>query len=579
MKGATLNGLMDLASEAGVGGLRFVDRGEEARFVGWPELVRAARRAAGRLRAWGLPPGGRVALLYPTCPEFFDALLGTLLAGGVPVPLCPPVRLARLPEYHRRTGAMLAAAGTTLLLTDPRIGALVADSVATARQLGCAVEAARLADLPSAEPLALAAEVDDLAMVQFSSGTTGGPKPVALSHRAVVAQVEVLNAHWKSLPEVSGVSWLPLYHDMGLVGCVFTALHARKEVTLLPPEAFVARPALWLRTLSRYRGVVSPAPNFAYALCAERIRDEELEGVDLSSWRIALNGAETVSASVMRRFVERFAPWGLRPEALSPVYGLAEATLAVTFSDLERPFRSVRIDRQILSARGEVEPLEDGAEIVSVGRPLPGFEVAIRDDAGRDVGERGVGRVWARGPSLMEGYLDRPRESAEALADGWLDTGDLGFLLDGELYLTGRAKDVVVLRGRKYPPHEIEEAVRGVAGVRPGSVAAVGDAGGEGASEELVLFVERRSARGRAEGEDLVAECRVKVLEATGLAADRVVLLAPGLLPRTSSGKIRRSEALRLWKEGLLDGSEWTASPGGLAPAAGSAPPLAGHER
>ncbi|HET9229289.1 MAG TPA: AMP-binding protein, partial [Thermoanaerobaculia bacterium] len=392
-------------------------------------------------------------------------------------------------------------------------------------------------------------EPSDLGLIQFSSGTTVEPKPVALSHRALVAQVHAINGSWQDQDgqRQAGVSWLPLYHDMGLIGCVFGALARDATMTLFGPELFVARPALWLRAISRWGGTISPAPNFAYGLCLARIADAEMEAVDLSGWHTALNGAEAVSPSVLRAFCDRFARWGFRPEALTPVYGLSEAALAVTFSDPSRPFRSVRVERDALAREGRVLETEDGREIVSVGRPLPGFRLEIRDEDGRPLSPGRVGRVWIQGPSLMDGYLNDPEATARALRDGWLDSGDLGFLRGGELYLTGRAKDVVILRGRNYSPEEIERAVDGIPGVRTGCVVAASWLPEDADGERLVLFVEEaRNATPDPEA------CREAVLGAVGLEVDEVVVLEPGTLPRTSSGKLRRQEALRLWLDGEL---------------------------
>jgi fatty-acyl-CoA synthase len=307
-----------------------------------------------------------------------------------------------------------------------------------------------------------------------------------------------------------------------------------------------------LRTLSRYRATISPAPSFAYALCLHRVSDDEMEGCDLSEWRTALNGAEAVAPSVTRAFVERFARWGLRPEALTPVYGLSEAALAVTFSDLGRPFQTGRFERESLSRDGIARQATDGREIVSVGRPVPGFRLRIVDETGLELPAGRVGRVWIQGPSLMEGYLDDPEATARALCDGWLDTGDLGFLADGELYLTGRAKDVIILRGRNYAPEEIERSVEGIPGVRTGCVVAASwlPEGAEG--ERLALFVEAARNAGAEELAELPEACRAAVLGGTGLAADQVEVLPPGTLPRTSSGKLRRAETLRLSLAGEL---------------------------
>ena len=495
-----------------------------------------------------------MALIYPTGLEFFHAFFGITLAGAVPVPLYPPVRLGRLDEYHQRTAEMLRASGAVLVLTNKTLRRLLGPTLEKARpELGCRL----LEELPSGLPTTVATGPEDLALVQFSSGTTVQPKPVALSHRAVLAQVDLLNANWPEPEEEgalkpSGVSWLPLYHDMGLIGCVFPALERPGTLTLLGPEVFVTRPATWLRTISRYRATISVAPNFAYGLCVEKIRDEELEGVDLSTWRVALNGAEPVAPRVLRSFQERFAKWGFRPEALTPVYGLSEATLAVTFSDLQRPFRTVHLDREHLAeGRAQLDP--NGQELVSVGCPLPGVDVEIRDSSGHEVREGRVGRVWTKSPSLMTGYLGRPEATAEALREGWLDTGDVGFLREGELFLTGRAKDLLILRGRNHSPVEIEQAMDGVPGVRKGCAVAVSYLPDGGDGEVLLLFVEHRAEVEDSELEAMPAACAEAALSASGLRLDEVHVVAPGTLPRTSSGKLRRQATLLRHQEGALE--------------------------
>jgi len=537
--------------EGADGGLRFVDRAEQATWFPWTEVRERALAVCGGLRALGVERGDRVPLVFPTGIEFFDAFFGILLAGAVPVPLYPPVRLGRLGQYLTGTARMIERTRARLVLADPRVKRILGEAVAAARPpLGCRT----LAELPRAAGEAVPVGPPDLALVQFSSGTTVDPKPVALSHRGIAAQVEILNGFWRDTPELchSCVSWLPLYHDMGLIGCVFPALARAAQLTLLGPELFVARPGLWLRALGRYRGTIAPAPNFAYGLCLHRVTDAEMEGVDLSAWRTALDGAEAVVPSLTRAFIERFARWGFRPEALTPVYGLSEAALAVTFSELGRPFQARRFDRDALSRDGIAREAEEGREIVSVGRPIPGFRLRIQGEAGQELPDGRVGRVWIQGPSLMEGYLDDPLATARALRDGWLDTGDLGFIAGGELFLTGRAKDVVLLRGRNYAPDEIERAVEGLPGVRTGCVVAASWLPEEAEGERLVLFVETARGARPDERAALPDACTAAVLGATGLALDQVELLAPGTLPRTSSGKLRRAEALRLWLAGEL---------------------------
>ncbi|HSK74831.1 MAG TPA: fatty acyl-AMP ligase [Thermoanaerobaculia bacterium] len=551
MPAETINDYLERAGRHPEGGLRFVDREERAVWHGWAEVRERALAVAGGLAALGIAPGDRVALVFPTGIEFFDGFFGALLAGAVPVPLYPPVRLGRMAEYLARTARMIEVSGARIVLADSRVKRILGEAIALAQPpLGCRT----VGELPRGEAPQVRPAPADLALVQFSSGTTVDPKPVALSHRALVAQSEILNGFFKDTEELrhSCVSWLPLYHDMGLIGCVFPALSRDATLTLLGPELFVARPALWLRALSRYRGTISPAPNFAYSLCVTRVSDAEMEGADLSGWRTALNGAEPVAPSVLAAFCERFARWGFRAEALTPVYGLSEAALAVTFSDLDRPFSSARFDREELAREGAARETPEGREIVSVGRPIPGFSLRIVDEDGRDLPAGRVGRVWISGPSLMDGYLGHPEATARAFQGDWLDTGDLGFLHGGELYLTGRAKDVVILRGRNYAPDEIERAADAVPGVRSGCVVAASWLPEDAPGEVLALFVEVSRQATPEEREALPQACREAVLAATGLAVDRVVTLEPGTILRTSSGKLRRGETLRLYLAGEL---------------------------
>lgn len=548
---ATVVGLLDLAAGHPEIGVRLLERGERERWRSWASLRAGALEVCGGLRALGIRPTETVATVFPTGFPFLEALFGVLLAGAVPAPLYPPVRLGRLDEYHRRTAAMLRAARARVVLADRRVRRLLGPAVLAADPpLGCL----ELDDLPAGAARPAPASPDDLGLVQFSSGTTVEPRPVALAHRALVAQARLLNAHWPDREGTvhSGVSWLPLYHDMGLIGCVLPALERPGPLTLIPPEEFIVRPALWLQAISRYRATLSPAPNFAYALCTRKVRDEEMDGVDLSCWQVAINGAETVVPDVVRAFTDRFARWGFRPEAMTPVYGLSEAALAVTFSDPWQPCRSRRFDRAAL-AGGRAVPGDDGLELVSVGRPLPGFEVAIVDGRPGRLDDGRVGRVLVRGPSLMTGYLHQEEATARALRDGWLDTGDRGFLLDGELHLTGRDKDVLIVNGRNHAPEELERATEAVAGVRAGGAVAVAFRPDGAVTDEVLLLVEAARDVAAEDRGGIAPRCAEQVLAATGVLPARVEVLPPGTLPRTSSGKLRRQEALRRFLAGTLE--------------------------
>jgi len=545
---SSLNEALERAAVSGRPGLTFVAADETETSLGWDAVRERAAAVAGALVSLGVRPGERVALVLPTGPDFMDAFFGTLLAGAVPVPLYPPVRLGRLPEYHLATARMLRLSGAVALLSDGRVGRLLGEAV---RRAGPRLGLRNVAGLreAGAGPVAREGDPGALAVVQFSSGSTVDPKPVALSHRAVLAQTDALRA---LMPDDTpddpqlGVSWLPLYHDMGLIGCLLSALTYPGPLVLLGPEVFLGRPALWLRALSRHRGTMSVAPSFAYAVSARRVKDAEMEGVDLSRWRLALNGAEQISAEAARRFSERFSRWGFRPAALMPVYGLAEAALCVTFSPPRAPLRSVALDPVELARAGRVRP--GGRVLASVGMPMPGVSVEIRDESGTVVGEGVVGRIFAHGPSVMDEYLGQPEATRAVLDGGWLDTGDLGFVQDGELVVCGRAKDVVVLRGANHAPQEFEDALDGVPGVRLGCAVALGFVPPGGDGEELLLLAETTAEA----GSDLADRIRAAVAERTGMRPHTVQLLSPGTLPRTSSGKLRRSEALRRWTTGTL---------------------------
>lgn len=531
-------------------GVTFTDLREQERLITWKETHGRARRVAASLVALGIRPGDRIALVLGTSPEFLEAFFGTLLAGAIAVPLSPPLRLGRLDEFHASTARMITAAGARLVITEPRIGRLLGVAIATARPtLGCvSVDGLR----GSAHEVELACAPEDLAVIQFSSGSTVEPKPVALAHATVMAQlcaIDELIPSDETTRQV-GVSWLPLHHDMGLIGCLLSAVYKPDPLVLIPPELFLARPSLWLRAIARHRATVSPAPSFAYSLCLQRIKDAELEGLSLASWRYALNGAEPVSVGVLEAFGERFSRWGFDPRALTPVYGMAEATLAVTFAPPGRRPRSVTVDPEELAENGvATTPRRDHARaIASVGVAVPGVEVVVRLDDGTEASERRVGTIWVRGPSIMVGYFADPVATKQALVDGWLDTGDLGFISDGELYVSGRAKDLVIIRGANHAPQEFEECLDAVAGVRQGCAVALGLVADGCDGEQLLVLAESNAAQTLGLHESI----RAAILDRTGIRAHTVEVLSPGTLPRTSSGKLRRAEALRRFITGTL---------------------------
>ncbi len=545
---------VDALTQAGRANARltFVDAQEQETVLEHGALVRSARRLAHALRERGVQPGDRVALVLPTGADFVEGFFGIQFAGAVPVPLYPPVRLGRMEEYLAATTRMLTVVGARLVLSDRRVKLLLGQAIARAAvPLGCPT----VAELrEGTQELTHEARPEDLGLIQFSSGSTVDPKAVSLSHHALITQCAALEALMKPAQGApSGVSWLPLYHDMGLIGCLLSAIYQAGPLALLPPEAFLVKPALWLRALSRHRATISPAPNFAYGLCLKRVKPVDVQGVDLSNWTHALNGAEPVSAETMEKFSTRFAEHGFRREALMPVYGMSEASLAVSFTASVGAKRALAIDPVALATEGRVAPAAAHSRtVVSVGTAVPGCELEVRDDRGAVLAEGALGRVLVRGPFLMSGYFGDRAATDRAVQDGWLDTGDLGFIEGGELFVCGRSKDVVIVRGRNHAPQEFEDALESIEGVRTGCAVALGFVPPGEPDERLLLLVETTVAPAAA----LKDQVRAAVLARTGVDAHTIELLEPGTLPRTSSGKLRRQEALRRFQAQALSAPE-----------------------
>jgi acyl-CoA synthetase (AMP-forming)/AMP-acid ligase II len=541
-----LHALQEAASRRDDAGVDLLGerRGEPSAHRSFAELYEGARRAAGALAARGVEPGENVVVILPTSFEFITTFFGLQLLGAVPVPAYPPAVTERRERAAARLGHVLASSGARTCVTDARLRPLLAPHVERA------LDAAELDGPPAPER---DADPRAPAFIQYTSGSTRRPRGVLLSHDSVVANADAIGLAIGASDVDRVVSWLPLYHDMGLIGGLLTSVYWRMQLALMSPLAFMVDPLRWLETLDAHRGTVSPAPNFAYALCVKRAaRDpERARKIDLSTWRVALNGAEPVSRRVIEDFQATFGPCGLRASAMLPVYGLAEGCLAATFPDPGAEPEWEVVDRAQLM-EGRAVPREDGPgaiSVVSVGAALPGHECFVVDDDDEEVSEGRVGHVVVRGPSLMEGYFGDPEATDEVLVDGTLWTGDLGFVSRGRLFVTGRSKDLVIVRGRNYHPEDLERIAATVEGVRAGSVVAFAVEGEE--TERAVLLCETREED--AEVRSALARRVVEVTsEATGLGLDDVVLLAPGSLPKTSSGKLQRGRARRLYVEGAL---------------------------
>jgi fatty-acyl-CoA synthase len=543
------------------------------------ELYAAGQRCAAELARRGVPAGGRVALMLPTSRAFFVSYAGILLAGAIPVPIYPPFRADRIEEYAARQSAILNNAEVCLLLTfrraeavakllRPRVHSLT--DVADAEKLIEAADKARPPS-PGALPLHLtgsrARKGSDLALLQYTSGSTGDPKGVMLTHANLLANMRAIGEAVQLGPEDVGVSWLPLYHDMGLIGAWLTLLHFGVPLAVMSPLAFLTRPERWLQAFHKHRGTIAAAPNFAYELCVRKIADKDIQGVDLSSWRAALNGAEPVNPETLERFASRFASHGFRRESQIPVYGLAEAALAITVPPLGRGPLIDRVERETFASQGRAVPAapEDASAIafVSSGRPIPQHEVSIVDDSGKEVTDRTEGFLWFRGPSATSGYY-RNAAATEALLPlgpatyegeyAWVNSGDRAYRADGEIYVTGRVKDIIIKGGRNLYPHEVEELAARADGIRKGCIVAFGLTDEAAGTEKLIVVAETRESDAARRGV-IASSVTELVSQGLGLPPDRVELIPPGSIPKTSSGKLRREETKQLYLAGTLSAS------------------------
>ncbi len=524
--------------------------------ITYSALLADAIAVAGGLRARGVEPGDRVAIMLPTGRDFLASFYGIMYAGGVPVPVYPPARPSQLEDHLRRIAGIIANSQSAVLITFER-ARKVAGLLRLQGLSSLAIET--VAELSSSHrgggDVRGKRAAEDLAFLQYTSGSTGEPKGVVLTHRNLLVNLA-------SMREATGVnandvfvSWLPLYHDMGLIGAVMGSLYMGFTLVLMSPLAFLARPSRWLRAIHRHRGTLTAAPNFAYEFCLSKVDERELEGLDLSCLRMAFNGAEAVMPATINRFAERFASSGLRREAITPVYGLAESSVGLAFPPRGRGPRIEFVDRTQMRVNERAVPATPAdpkpLAIVGCGLPLPGHEIRAVDAAGRELPERHQGRIQFRGPSSTSGYYRRPELSAQLCDGDWLNTGDLGFLADGELFLTGRAKDIIIRGGHNIHPQELEDSVSRVPGVRKGGVCVFPMADENTGTERLVVLAETdvSASDERARISALISALSVELL---GTPADEIVLAPPRSVLKTSSGKIRRSACRELYETGRL---------------------------
>jgi len=505
------------------------------------ETTARASRIAGGLRAAGVGPGDRVGVLCPNERDFVLALFAILRAGAVAVPLTPPVFKGERTRFLRRFGRIVTSSRPAALIVDPDLFGLMTniDAVADLPEL-------LVMDYLDGPDPAVHGAGDDVAILQYTSGSTGHPKGVTLTHHNVMRHIVDIGRALQLDESQRAVTWLPLFHDMGLIGMLLSMIAAGTPIWLMSPQQFMFRPALWLQTITAARGTITTAPNFGYQFCAERVDDDELRGLDLSTLRLALNGAEPVRPQTLDAFSKRFAPVGFAREAFLPVYGLAEATLAVSFPELRRGPLVRYIDRDTLASEGIAERCDEGLgkPTVALGRPFPDHEIRIADEDGNACEDRVQGEVQVRGPSICKGYFNDPDATRDLFDGDWMRTGDLAFIDDGDLFVTGRVKDVLIRAGKKYHAVDLERATEGVEGIRKGNAAAFAIEAKDG-QERVVLLVE--VAKGTAMSIELEHELEEAVARQEGIRPDRVVLAPAGTLLKTPSGKVRRAAVRDMW--------------------------------
>lgn len=552
MNGATINeALLAQASTRPTSkAFSFATRDSLSSPLGFEELARASLSVAASLAQHGLRRGDRVLVCLPTSAELVVTLFGVLLAGGACVPVYPPLAghgLGRWKELVRTVARLVQARGAVVA---PSEKLHMAAALAERREDAFTVVPAELSGALPRGPESVGA--NDVAFVQFTSGTTREPRGVTISHGALAANVHALISAMELGPSDVSVSWLPPYHDMGLVGHVLTPVACGAYQVLMPPSHFLVRPVRWLKLVSELRATQITSPNTGYAMCAHRVPREARAGLDLSSVRWALDGAEQVQPETIDAFVAAYAPHGFSERAFRPVYGLAEMTLAAAFG----PVGGARIDwvsRAALAAESKAVPARPGAAdaqpFACVGSAVAGHELKVVGSEGATLPERRVGEIWLRGPSLMSGYFNDPQATRQVLRNGWLHTGDLGYLAGGLLHVTGRAKELIIKAGRNYVPTDLESACEDHPAIRRGRVIAFGLPNRHTGTEDLVLVAEVRDRR-QVDDPTLAQRLTALVSERAGVRPDRVELVAPGQLPKTTSGKLQRSRVRAAFTSG-----------------------------
>jgi acyl carrier protein len=522
--------------------------------ITYAQLQTSAVRVAASLQQYGLKMGDSVAIMLPTGREYFFSFFGILMAGGIPVPIYPPARPSQLEEHILRHTRILQNCLADILITVPEavsLAHLLKFHVPSLEQI-VPVSKLLTSSLRVVRPVL---HSDDVAFIQYTSGSTGDPKGVTLTHANLLSNIRAMGEAVNASSKDVFVSWLPLYHDMGLIGAWLGSLYFAAQYVVMSPLSFLARPQRWLWAIHHYHGTLSASPNFGYEYCLHRVKQSDFNGLDLSSWRAAFNGAEEVSPETLTRFIDYFTPFGFSEKAMMPVYGLAESSVGLTFPPLERGVVIDNIERDTFMQTGKAiqtqanEP--HALHFVSSGIPLREHQIRVVDLASHELPERQEGQLQFRGPSSTSGYF-RNAQKTQGLFDGeWLNAGDLAYIAKGELFITGRIKDIIIRAGRNIYPDELEKAISNIPGIRKGCVAIFGSTDTKTATERLIVLAESHS-EDYDEQTKLRHQINALAIDLVGTPLDEVVLAPPGSVLKTSSGKIRRDASRQMYEKGEI---------------------------